>query len=193
VRDFEVEHAKRIHLILVRRDMVGFQHLHPRLREDGTWAPNVTVPEAGSYRLFADFKRAGRNHTLAADFSVDGPLNARPLPTADDVARTEAGHDVQLQTHGADRAGRESELTFAVTRTGGSADLQPYLGARGHLVALREGDMAFLHVHPTEDAHGEGDVSFATQFPTPGRYRLFLQFKEGDRVHTAAFTRQVVR
>ena len=33
VRDFEVEHEKRMHLIVARRDMGGFQHLHPR------WAP----------------------------------------------------------------------------------------------------------------------------------------------------------
>ena len=27
-------------------------------------------------------------------------------------------------------------------------DLQPYLAAYGHLVALRQGDLAYLHVHP---------------------------------------------
>ena len=31
VRDYEVEHEKRMHLIVVRRDLTGFQHLHPRL------------------------------------------------------------------------------------------------------------------------------------------------------------------
>ncbi len=64
-----------------------------------------------------------------------------------------------------------------------------YLGAKGHLVALREGDLAFLHVHP--DANR---LRFEATFPTPGRYRLFLQFKTTDgRVHTAAFTREVSR
>ena len=29
VRDFDVEHTKRMHLIVVRRDLTGFQHLHP--------------------------------------------------------------------------------------------------------------------------------------------------------------------
>ena len=32
VRDFEVEHEKRMHLIVVRRDGQGFQHLHPDAR-----------------------------------------------------------------------------------------------------------------------------------------------------------------
>ena len=31
VRDYEVEHEKRMHLILARSDLTGFQHLHPRL------------------------------------------------------------------------------------------------------------------------------------------------------------------
>ena len=30
VRDFEIEHEKRMHLIVVRRDTSGFQHLHPQ-------------------------------------------------------------------------------------------------------------------------------------------------------------------
>ena len=34
-------------------------------------------------------------------------------------------------------------------------------------------------------------VEFETDFPTAGAYRLFLQFKHGGRVHTAALTRQV--
>ena len=66
--------------------------------------------------------------------------------------------------------------------------MEPYLGARGHLVALREGDLAFLHVHPDADR-----LRFTAEFPSAGRYRLFLQFKAGGRVHTAAFTRQVSR
>ena len=46
-------------------------------------------------------------------------------------------------------------------------DLQPYLGADGHLVALREGDLAFLHVHPEEGAE-PGQIRFAAEFPSAG-------------------------
>ena len=65
VRDFEVEHDKRMHLIVVRRDLTGFQHLHPTMAGSGTWHAGLTPPEAGSYRVFADFKHDGRNVTLA--------------------------------------------------------------------------------------------------------------------------------
>jgi len=66
--------------------------------------------------------------------------------------------------------------------------VEPYLGASGHLVALREGDLAFLHVHPEADR-----LAFDAQFPSPGRYRLFLQIKTGGVVRTAAFTHEVSR
>ena len=91
---------------------------------------------------------------------------------------------------GAARAGREAELRFTVSRDGKTVRTEPYLGAGGHLVALREGDLAYLHVHPEE--HGEA-VGFMTEFPSEGRYRLYLQFKHEGRVHTAEFTQEVAR
>jgi Domain of unknown function (DUF4396) len=204
VRDFEVQHEKRMHLIVARRDMVAFQHLHPTLDENGTWSTPVRINEPGSYRVFADFKRDGRSVTLASDLGVDGPVDWRPLPRATETARTADGYEVSADA-GRARAGSESQVAFTVRREGRPVHVQPYLGARGHLVALREGDMAYLHVHPTEGGaggehggHGAGAeesdaVSFATEFPTAGRYRLFLQFRHGNEVHTAAFTRGVSR
>jgi hypothetical protein len=173
VRDFDVEHAKRMHLIAVRRDLTGFQHLHPAQRADGSWAVHLRLPAAGTYRLFAEFARGGEPHTLGYDVAVDGPARARALPAPSTVAHVD-GYDVRL----------DDELDLSVTRGGAPVRLQEYLGASGHLVVIREGDLAFLHVHPAGD-------SFDAEFPTPGRYRLFLQFKADGRVHTAAFTREV--
>ena len=191
VRDFEVEQDKRMHLIVVRRDTQGFQHLHPRMEDDGRWSTPVTLPQAGSYRVFADFQRDGEKTTLGADLAVDGPADFQPLPAASATARTAGGYDVEL-SGGDSRAGRESELEFAVSRKGEPIRTEPYLGAGGHLVALREGDLGYLHTHPAE--HGEGAaVPFETAFPSAGRYRLFFQFKHDGRVRTAAFTREVAR
>jgi hypothetical protein len=179
VRDFDVEHTKRMHFIAVRRDLTGFQHLHPVQRADGSWTTRVSLPDAGSYRVFADFSRGGAPHTLAADLAVDGALRSQPLP-APRSSTTVDGLQVSL------KAGRE--LAFTVTRHGRAVPLDDYLGAKGHLVALREGDLAFLHVHPDERR-----LRFMAEFPTAGRYRLFLQFKTAGRVHTAAFTEDVAR
>ena len=186
VRDYDVEHERRMHLIIVRRDATGFQHLHPELRADGAWVTSATLPDAGAYRVFADFSHRGEATTLASDLRVDGRADLRPLPAPATVDDAGDGYAVRLDA-GAVRAGEEAELRFTVTRDGAPVEIEPYLGAGGHLVALREGDLAFLHVHPTEG------LGFMATFPSPGRYRLFLQFKHAGRVRTVAFTQAVAR
>ena len=176
VDDFEVEHEKRMHLIVVRRDGSGFQHLHPELAADGTWSTPIMLPEAGAYRVFADFKTA-ENETLAADLTVDGDADYAPLPERSDTDTTD-GYEVELDQH-------DGKLGFTITRDGAPVETEPYLGAGGHLVALREGDLAYLHVHPL-DGHG---VEFETELDPDSRYRLYLQFKHEGTVHTAEFTR----
>jgi hypothetical protein len=194
VTDFDVEHERRMHLIVVRRDMAGFQHLHPEMAANGTWTVPLTIDQPGSYRVFADFVRDGTPETLASDLFVDGPADYRGLPTPTDVATAGDGFRVELEG-GSPTAGTESELAFTVTRKGEPVKVQPYLGAGGHLVALREGDMAFLHVHPaSEEAPAAGEpIEFMTEFPSAGSYRLFLQFKHAGEVRTAAFTEEVAR
>ena len=39
----------------IRRDLTGFQHLHPTMAPDGTWSIDLTLAEPGSYRAIADF------------------------------------------------------------------------------------------------------------------------------------------
>ena len=181
VRDFDVAHERAMHLIVVRRDLSGFQHLHPRQRGDGSWEAELRLPAAGSYRLFADFAHAGESYTLGSDVAVPGRFEPRPLPAHATEANADGGYQVRLD--------RESnEVVFTVTRDGQPVrDLQPYLGAMGHLVALREGDLAFLHVHP-EESERRGEIRFRVSYPSRDRYRLYLQFRHDGLVRTAEFT-----
>jgi hypothetical protein len=185
VRDFDVEHARRMHLIVARRDLSGFQHLHPEQTPDGGWQVPLQLGEAGSYRVFADFSSGGESHTLGTDLQVDGRFEPRELPHPASTATTATGYEVRMASTG-------GEVRFTVFENGRRVrDIEPYLGARGHLVALREGDLAYLHVHPESKATTGGDIRFGVEYPSEGRYRLFLQFKLDGRVHTAAFTREV--
>jgi hypothetical protein len=186
VRDFDLEHTKRMHFIVVRRDLTNFQHLHPTLLSDGTWTTPLMLPQAGSYRVYADFSVNGKPTTLGDDLQVDGDVRSRPLPAPSKTADTD-GFVVSL-TDATVHAGKESALTFTITRNGQPVSLQDYLGTKGHLVALREGDLAFLHVHP--DANS---LRFNATFLSAGSYRLFLQFQVAGHVHTAAFTLKVDR
>jgi hypothetical protein len=187
VRDFDVEHERRMHLILARRDLTGFQHLHPEQAPDGSWSVPVRLDDAGSYRMFADFSHDGEAETLAADLRVDGAADLLPLPDPASTAVSDGGYDVRLDA-GSARPGEEADLRFRISRSRGEpVRTEPYLGAGGHLVALRDGDLAFLHVHPLSDDAAE----FAATFPSAGRYRLFLQFQHEGRIQTVAFTQEV--
>lgn len=193
VTDYAVEHERELHLIAVRRDFTGFQHVHPVRAADGTWRIRLGLT-GGTWRMFADFTPAPPGGeelqplTLGTDLTVTGPSGrlAGPGPATVRVSTVD-GYRVELT--GSLAAGGESDLGFAVSRRGDPVtDLQPYLGARGHLVALREGDLAYLHVHPTdgEDAVGN-EVGFAANVPSIGSYRLYLDFRVGGVVRTASF------
>ncbi|MGQ0465245.1 MAG: hypothetical protein ACT4QG_07970 [Sporichthyaceae bacterium] len=193
VREYTATQEKEMHLILVRRDFSGFQHLHPERSAEGTWTVPANLAAAGVYRAFADFAPAalgGQVLTLGADLAVPGDFQPVDMP-APSTTWSNEGYEVSLA--GTPRAGAETEMTFTVRRSGVPvADLEPHLAAFGHLVALRAGDLAYLHTHPAIDSAagtvGGPDVRFATTFPTAGRYRLFLNFAHAGAVRTAEFT-----
>ncbi|MFB7552511.1 hypothetical protein [Streptomyces sp. NPDC056154] len=191
VTDYRREHGKELHFILASSDLTEFRHLHPVRAADGTWATPVDLPKAGGYRAFADFTPAAEgaeNLTLGADLAVSGTYRPAALPAPRATAEVD-GYRVALD--GELRAGRGGELKLTVSRNGRPVtDLQPYLGAYGHLVALRSGDLAYLHVHPNEGGPGPV-VSFAATAPSAGTYRLFLDFRHEGKVRTAAFTVRV--
>jgi hypothetical protein len=187
---YELEAQRRLHLILVRRDLTGYQHLHPTMAADGTWGVPLKVAEPGAYRVFADFRRDCEKHVLAADLLAPGDFQPRALPAPATTARA-GGYEVRL-ARPALRAGREALLRFTVSHGGRPVrNLQPYLGARGHLVALRQGDLAYLHAHPEERGGAADTIPFAADFLSAGSYRLFMQFRASGIVHTVAFTVKV--
>jgi hypothetical protein len=197
VTGYTEAHEKDLHLIVVRRDLSQFQHVHPVRAADGTWSVDLNLTQAGSYRAYADVVPAdlGRNIVLGADLDVAGDYRPVALPAAA-TSTTVDGFDVRMTGH--PDAGVETDLTFTVSRDGEPVDdLQPYLGAYGHLVTLRAGDLAYLHTHPGQDAEpgvaGGPDVEFMTTFPSAGTYRLFLDFKVDGQVRTAELTVDVGR
>lgn len=188
--DYTREHDKDLHLIVVRRDLTGFQHVHPVLdRESGTWSVDVRLTP-GVWRVVADFTPEGwEGITLADDLAVAGDFAPEPLPVDSRTSTVETDAGTYTVTLEGDTApGAATVLTTRIELDGEPVtDLEPYLGAFGHLVAIRAGDLGYLHVHPEEGQPGPG-IDFATAFPEPATYRLFLDFQHRGTVHTAAFT-----
>ncbi|MEU4398806.1 hypothetical protein [Micromonospora orduensis] len=189
VTRFAVVHDKPMHLIVVRRDLTGYQHLHPSMASDGTWSVPLTLDGAGVWRAYADFTVVADNGaqtavTLGVDLAAPGGYQPRPLPGAA-TSTTVGGFTVGYQ--GRAQVGATVPLTFRIDGAAGAAPLERYLGAYGHLVALRAGDLGYLHVHP-EPELVDGQVRFWLTIPGPGSYRLFLDFQTNAQVHTAEFT-----
>ncbi|MCJ0894223.1 hypothetical protein [Rhodococcus sp. ARC_M5] len=187
--DYDVVHTKELHLVAVRRDLTDFQHVHPTRNASGTWSTALDLTRPGPYRLFADFTPAGgENITLGAELTVPGDYRPQ-APSTPNVTSSVDGYDVTLA--GAVVAGEESTIALTIDQNGREVtDLEPYLGAYGHLVALRADDLAYLHVHP-EDGPPGPTVDFAVDAPTAGTYALYLDFQHRGVVHTAEFVIEV--
>lgn len=189
VTDFGIDHEQEMHLITVRADGQHFAHVHPERDEEGTWSIPWEWEAAGTYRVFADFvpEETDEGMTLSTTVQVGGDYD----PVAAEPATETAVGGFEVAVTGDLVAGEASALTMTITRDGEPVTtLEPYLGAFGHLVALRDGDLAYLHVHPHGDAPELGENSgpeivFEATAPTEGRYLLFLDFKVDGEVHTA--------
>jgi hypothetical protein len=189
---FDELHERQLHLIVVDRQLVTFQHVHPTLAADGTWSTDLVL-DPGTYRVFTDVAPTALGHalTLGSDLVVPGEVAVAP-PSAPSTVSEVDGYEVELAGTLAD--GETSELTLTVSHDGAPVtDLDPYLGSYGHLVAIRAGDLAYLHVHPTGepgDAHTAAGpaIGFGVAVPGPGTYRLFLDFRHDGVVRTADLT-----
>jgi hypothetical protein len=190
VTDFAVKHDKRMHLIVVRSDLTGYQHLHPDLAPDGAWSVPLTLASPGTWRAFADFATVNgdgqlTDATASAFLTVPGAFSPAALP-APSASASVSG--VSVSVGGAARAGGTEPLTLVSS----SGPLERYLGAYGHLVLVRSDDLAFVHVHPEDALSSDGrQVRFWVTVPGPGMYRAFFDFSINGVVRTAEFTLSV--
>jgi hypothetical protein len=184
VEKFEVVHEKLMHLFLVSENLEYFAHVHPVFESDGTFRLAWRAPYGGMYRLLADFYPAGGMPQLAlSTLFVAGQAPVVKL-TASLTPCVATNLSATLHTEPEDLlAGLESRLTFSLSP---SADLEPYLGVWGHMLAASSDLIDLLHVHPFL-AKG-GDIQFNLIFPRPGLYRIWTQFQRRGVVNTTVFT-----
>ena len=188
-RQYAVVHEKPLHLVLARRDLSGYQHLHPTLGPDGVWTVAAELGAPGLWRVFADFtviNLVGAQVALTLGYDVTVPGGLQPVELPAGSTQSVVG-DFTVSYQGAPSVGATQPMLFRVERAGAPVTLEPYLGSYGHLVVLRAGDLGYVHVHP-EPRMFEGAVKLWLAAPSPGSYRMFFDFQVEGVVRTATFT-----
>lgn len=180
VTEFSRAHGALLHAVLIRPDLSGFQHVHPEIGADGSWS--VAVTESGTWHLVFESVPivAGVVVTqpiiVTANIDDETVVATVPLPTPVDSVAVDG---LVVTRNG---------FAFTVTNADGSAatNLEPYLEQVAHLVAIRQGDLAYTHLHPMDSPAGTFD--FGEGLTAAGSYRLFLQFGHAGSVLTVPFT-----
>jgi hypothetical protein len=189
ITSYAVVHDKLLHLIVIRRDLSGYQHLHPSMTADGTWGIDLALAQPGIYRMIADFTALVGGKpvatTLGTDLTVAGVYAPAPLPAPVPAVAVDG---LAVGYEGAPSTRSTQPIMVSVAGPDHRpAVLEPYLDAYGHLVVLRQGDLAYVHVHP-ESSLVDGKVKFWLSAPSNGTYRMFFDFQVAGQVHTAAWT-----
>lgn len=196
-KELKVVHERRLHLLLVRDDLTEYQHLHPEYQPDGFWMIKTRIPKQGTYQVYMDIAPNREVATVLRAPIVVGGRTQKPMPPTPtpNLTTNANGYRLVLSTAGQARAMEMKDWTFTISKDGQPVqEIQPYLGAYGHVVQLKHGDEdGFFHVHPvTSTLPMDGKVLFMGLFPSAGRYTLFPQFKLNDVVETFPLTLDVV-
>jgi heavy metal-binding protein len=194
VSGFTTVHEKLLHLFIIDRKLEFFRHVHPQQREDGTFESREALPP-GEFVVIADFlPQGGRSQMLQRAIVTPGYRGSVFPPTPDLAAdssteKTVDGVRVKLDVTGV-KAGKEAMLTFRLTDAqSGSpiSDLEPFLGAPGHMLLVNADLTEADHVHPEEPATRGPVITFQPLMPAAGTYKLWLQFQRHGTVTTVSF------
>ncbi len=193
VKSFVDVHERPLHLFVVSRDLSQFAHVHPEMRPDGSFELRFDLA-AGEYMLIADFLPTAGTAQLVQRAVVtpgySGPIFApAPAMTNSPAEQVTAGMRIRLEAEPL-RPRRESLLRFVISDVDSRlpvTDLEPYLGAAGHMLIVSNDLTTAVHGHP-EGVRSSGPVvTFGPIFPAPGVYKLWVQFQRRGQVVTASF------
>jgi len=205
----DIQHDKKLHLIVVSKDLSYFDHIHPEFQASGSYDISVLpkginytngrfhnetkFEQGGDYVLFADYVPSGANHQLERiELSVAGTPYKAQKYTASKTVSTADGYEVSLEPEGGKFFSEGTSHISGIIKKDGKevpADsFENYLAAKAHVVVISEDTQNYLHVHP-EVVNGRLDLH--TTFGKPGIYRGWLQFQTNGQVHTADFVIKV--
>jgi hypothetical protein len=176
VTEYTEAHGSKLHVVLIRPDLSGFQHVHPDIAADGSFV--VPIDQPGKWHIVVDVQPTGAAAPIVLSTNVDDEV------AVDRVALPKPDDELTI----GDLTVTRRDLQFTVSSKDGSPvdGLEPFVGQPAHLIAVRQGDLAYTHLHAADATAGP---TFSFHGPlAAGTYRLFLQFGYRGDVETFAFT-----
>jgi hypothetical protein len=192
VEEFEINHEKKMHLIIVSKDLSFFNHIHPEYEGKGIFTITTQFPAGGEYKMFADYIPKGETGVIGETWVTVAGSQSQPqeLDTDRVLSKVMDGKEVTLTFDGDLKAGKELMMTYHIKDAATKepiTNLQPYLGAIGHVVILSSDAEEYLHVHPSDENTTGPDAKFQTEFPNPGVYKIWGEFQHEGKVLTVPF------
>jgi hypothetical protein len=192
VKDFEVVHDEKVHLVIVREDLDQFAHIHPAIDAKGNLTVSHTFPVGGKYRLFADYSEAGgAPGTAIGSVLIGGESQPGPALVANAPGGVEADGISATISAAPLKAGDATKVSFELkSQSGAAAQLETFMGAIGHLMFVSDTGK-YVHVHPTNEDLAQGMVAFEAYFPEPSLYKGWGQFKHHGQIRVIPFVIEV--
>lgn len=184
-------HEKKLHVILVSKDLGWYSHIHPEYQADGSYTVDETFPGGGEFIVFADYQPTGAgNQVERKSIFVNGVSKKAESFTTQSLTTQTDSYTVTLKpSEGKFLTNNMIHLGVDVTENGKPVtNFENIMGAKGHLVIISSDGQKYLHVHPDEV---DGKLDLHTQFEQAGIYRAFFQFQTNGKLHTSYFTLDV--
>ncbi|WP_462410604.1 hypothetical protein [Neobacillus sp. Marseille-QA0830] len=193
IKEFETVSTKKMHLVVVSKDLSYFDHIHPTFKGNGQFEITTTFPAAGDYKLIAEMTPVGaKDYSIEDDWLTVQGTPANPVPIEPDTTKSKVidGTKVTLSFDEKLEAGKNIDMNFTLDDAATNKpikDLQSYLGTVGHAVAIDKDVKQFMHIHPLYPKAKGPKVVFMTYFPTKGIYKVWGQFNVKGHILTVPF------
>jgi hypothetical protein len=196
--ELEIAHTKKLHLLIIDESLTDYQHIHPVPgAKPGEWVFDFAPKFARTYRVWTDTKRNGADQEYVFGDLPAGSQKA-PAPAAKPIVSAELdGLKFSLSFDGPVKAGEGVMGSVAVVDAKSGkpfTQLQPIMGAFGHVVAFSRDWGSIEHVHPlgdepTKDTDRSGPViGFHMEPQNAGVLKIFVQILGGGKETIVAFT-----
>ena len=201
----DLHHERKIHLIVVSKDLSYFEHIHPDYQASGSYDVAVLpsnkgysaganknethFAKGGDYLLFADYAPTGGSPQLEKiNLTVGGTPYTPVSYSAPKLSDTAGDYTLDLVPEsGKFEVGKMTHIQGVLKKGGKDVDastLENYLGAKAHVVVVGVADKNYLHVHPEVE---NGKLDLHTTFEKAGVYRGWVQFQADGKVQTTDY------